>query len=126
MVRLAVSMTNVGDCTEAAGDFSSRDSIISPGFTMPADVTAAKLSFDHYVATEGGFDGGNVKVSVNGGAFTQIPLSAFVFNPYNDHAGGRPTRSTVRSAFSGTDGGVPGRVVGHHDRRPGRARRDCR
>ena len=97
---------NVGACTEAAGDFSSRDSIISPSFTMPANVTGAKLSFDHYVATEGGYDGGNVKVSVNGGAFTQIPLSAFVFNPYNTTLlDTNPLGGQV--GFSGTDGGEP-------------------
>ena len=93
---------------------------------MPANVTAAKLSFEHYVATEGGFDGGNVKVSINGGAFTQIPLSAFVFNPYNTTlAADQPARA-VRSAFTGTDGGVPDRVVGHLDRRSVRDRRGCR
>jgi Zn-dependent metalloprotease len=95
-----------GACTEAAGDISSRDSIISPVITMPTQVTAPKLSFEHYVATEGGYDGGNVKVSINGGAFTQIPQSAFVFNPYNstllatNPLGGQ-------TGFTGTDGGEP-------------------
>ena len=73
---------------------------------MPANVTGAKLSFDHYVATEPGYDGGNVKVSVNGGAFTQIPLSAFVFNPDNATLlDDQPAR--WQPGFSGTDGGVP-------------------
>ncbi len=58
------------------------------------------------MATEAGFDGGNVKVSVNGGAYTEIPLSAFVFNPYNT-----PLSATSpldgQEGFSGTDGGVP-------------------
>ncbi len=95
-----------GACTEAAGDYSSRDSITSPIITMPASVNAPKLSFEHYVATEGGYDGGNIKVSLNGGAFTEIPISAFTFNPYNstlldtNPLGGQP-------GFTGTDGGEP-------------------
>ena len=69
-------------------------------------MNAPKLTFDHYVATEGGYDGGNVKVSRNGGPFAQIPLPAFAFNPYNttmldtNPLGGEP-------GFSGTDGGEP-------------------
>jgi len=97
---------SVGSCTEAAGDFSSRDSIISPVITMPSSVNTPKLTFDHYVATEGGYDGGNVKISRNGGAFTQIPLSAFAFNPYNTTLlATNPLGGQV--GFSGTDGGEP-------------------
>ena len=97
---------DAGDCTQAEGDFSSRDSIISPVITMPDTLTAPKLSFDHYIATEFRFDGGNVKVSINEGAFSQIPTTAFLFNPYNDvlqatnPLGGQP-------GFTGTDGGEP-------------------
>ncbi len=105
-VARGVDDPDAGDCTGAAGDFSSRDSIISPVITMPTTVNAPKLSFDHYVATEAGYDGGNVKVSLNQGAFTQIPTSAFLFNPYNavmeetNPLGGQ-------MGFTGTDGGEP-------------------
>ena len=86
-------------------------------------MNAPKLSFDHYVATEGGYDGGNVKVSGNGGAFTEIPPSAFVFNPYN---------TTLQDTNpSGGEAGLhryrrwrADRVVGHHDRQPGQHRRE--
>ena len=30
-----------------------------------------------------GWDGGNVKISINGGAYALVPASAFTFNPYN-------------------------------------------
>ncbi|NGZ99577.1 hypothetical protein G5V59_02075 [Nocardioides sp. W3-2-3] len=39
-----------------------------------------RLSFDHYVASEVNFDGGNVKVSVNGGAFALVPADAWLYN----------------------------------------------
>ena len=34
---------------------------------------APRIVFDHWVATEAGWDGGNVKISVNGGAWQVIP-----------------------------------------------------
>ena len=99
-----------GTCQADAGDISTRNGLISPAVTFPTG-TAPRLSFDHYVATEVGWDGGNVKVSVDGGAFAVIPASAYVFNA----PGG--TLETVADentnpmagevAFTGTDGGEP-------------------
>jgi hypothetical protein len=105
-VARGVDDPNAGACTEGAGDFSSRDSIVSPPITMPATVSAPKLSFDHYVATELHFDGGNVKVSLNESAFTAIPASAFLFNPYNDVLQATDPMDG-EPGFSGSDGGVP-------------------
>jgi hypothetical protein len=60
------------------------------------------------VAVERGYDGGNVKLSVNGGPFELVPASAFVFNGYNAQLL-TATESTNplagQFAFSGTDGG---------------------
>lgn len=103
-VARGVDDPDLGQCTNGAGDFSSRDSIISPVIAMPSALSAPKLSFDHYVATEGGYDGGNIKISVNEGAFTLIPKAAFLFNPYNstleetNPLGGE-------DGFTGSDGG---------------------
>ncbi|PVG82038.1 hypothetical protein DDE18_15240 [Nocardioides gansuensis] len=99
-----------GECSNGAGDFSSRDSITSPSVTVPAGDATPRLSFDHYVSTETGYDGGNVKVSVNGGPFAVIPAAAYTFNA--------PTKLTDASTntnpmagedgFTGTDGGEIG------------------
>lgn len=99
-----------GACVGGGADLSSRNGLVSPTVTYPAGA-AARLSFDHYVATEAGVDGGNVKVSVAGGEFTEIPYTAYVFNapglvlnlPEQDNT--NPMAGEV--AFSGTDGGVP-------------------
>jgi hypothetical protein len=101
---------DLGDCSGGANDFSSRDSITSPSVGIPAGGASPRLSFDHYVSTESGYDGGNVKVSVNGGAFTVIPAAAYTFN--------KPTTLTDASTntnpmageegFTGTDGGKIG------------------
>jgi Zn-dependent metalloprotease len=103
-----------GECSNGAGDFSSRDSIISPAVTVPAGDQAVRMSFEHYVSTESGYDGGNVKISVNGGAYTVVPASAYRFN--------KPTRLTDASTntnplagqegFTGTDGGEIGGTWG--------------
>jgi Zn-dependent metalloprotease len=96
-----------GECSNGAGDFSSRDSITSPPVQVPAGDQSVRMAFDHYVSTETGYDGGNVKVSINGGGFAVIPASAYLFN--------RPTKLTAASTntnpmageegFTGTDGG---------------------
>jgi hypothetical protein len=67
------------------------------------------LTFDHNMASEPGYDGGNLKVSVNGGAFTQVLGSAFRFNPYNltlvTAASGNTSPLAGQPAFSGTNAG---------------------
>lgn len=55
----------------------------SPVITVPAYATPPRLSFDHWVATEPSWDGGNLKIRVNGGTWTTIASDAFVFNAYN-------------------------------------------
>lgn len=48
------------------------------------NVSEPKISFNHWFATELGWDGGNIKISVNGGAFNQIPALAIEVGPYNN------------------------------------------
>jgi hypothetical protein len=67
------------------------------------------LSFQHYVATEVGFDGGNVEISVNGDDFSLIPTSAYTFNGPNTTlqtaAAGNTNPMAGEPAWTGTDGG---------------------
>ena len=84
--------------------------LTSPAIRLPATkILASRLSFRHYVATELGYDGGNLKISVNGGAFELVPASAFLFNRYNaqliTEADGNTNPLAGQPAFSGTDGG---------------------
>ncbi|MEP9383094.1 M4 family metallopeptidase [Nocardioides cheoyonin] len=101
---------DAGSCAGDAQDESSRDGLISPDLTVPAG-TAPKLSFEHYVATELGYDGGNVKVSVNGGDFEEIPYDAYVYNAPGAQlatlAQGSTDPMAGQVAFTGTDGGKP-------------------
>jgi hypothetical protein len=54
--------------------------VTSPLLTVPAGGTALQARLTHFVETEAQYDGGNVKISVNGGAFTLVPQSAYLFN----------------------------------------------
>ncbi|MDU0355423.1 M4 family metallopeptidase [Paraglaciecola aquimarina] len=80
----------------------------SPIIQLPADVIP-HVAFDHWVATEAGWDGGNLKLSVNGGPFELIPASAYSFNPYNSVIGKGDNPLSEQPAFTGTDfGGLQG------------------
>lgn len=95
-----------GQCTEGAGDFSSRDSIASPVIEV-GELLNPKLTFDHSVSTEVGYDGGNVKVSINGKAFETIPAEAYVYNAPDVLAvAGNTNPLAGQDGFSGTDGGT--------------------
>lgn len=99
-----------GDCSGGDNDFSSSDSITSPAITIPAGDVASRMAFEHYVATENGYDGGNVKISVNGGAFTTIPAAAYVFNKPGKLTDASTNTSPLagQDGFTGTDGGEIG------------------
>lgn len=78
-----VSEPGGGTCAPG-GDYSGSHTLDSPVITIPAGATAPLLVFDHWVATEAGFDGGQVEISRNGGAFTLLPKSEYVYNPPNN------------------------------------------
>jgi hypothetical protein len=97
----------IGNCDGGAGDVSGVMHMESPVITIPAD-GSARLAFDHYVATEPGWDGGNLKISVNGGPYTLVPSSAYTFNAYNTTLQPPPANTNPlagQAGFSGTDGG---------------------
>ena len=86
----------------------------SPVINVPAGASP-QLAFDHWVATEASWDGGNVKASVNGGSFNVVASGAFDFNSYNDtlvtfspQFGSSDNPMAGESAFTGTDGGSVG------------------
>ncbi|MCV2366625.1 M4 family metallopeptidase [Roseateles oligotrophus] len=99
---------NIGTCSPG-GNEAGLQRLESPEITIPADATAPKLTFDHWIASEVGYDGGNLKISVNGGAWTLVKGSDFVYNPYNMNlisaAGGNDNPLAGQAAFSGGDGG---------------------
>lgn len=102
---------NAGNCDGGAGDISGMMSLESPSIHIPNSNNFGPLfiSFDHYVATESGWDGGNLKISINGGPYELVPAFTYSFNPYNTPlftAGAGNTNPLAgQPAFSGTDVG---------------------
>lgn len=98
---------NLGDCVS---DLESGVLYLeSPVLAVPASAADVRLAFDHWVATEAGWDGGNVKVSVNSGAYQLVPASAYTFNSYNSTlnpvSAGSDNPMAGEAAFTGTDEG---------------------
>lgn len=80
----------------------------SPSIQLPNNVSGTTLSFDHRIATEFGYDGGQLTVSIDGGPYVLVPDTAFVYNKYNAtlatlQAGNINPRQGQK-AFSGVSG----------------------
>jgi len=77
-----VANLDSGDC--GADDETGALTLDSPPIVIPGGAQVPRISIDHWLATEFGWDGGNFKISVNGGGFNLIPASAIEVDPYND------------------------------------------
>src|SRR5680860_1489711 len=101
--------SDAGTCDAGAGDVSGVLRMQSPAIDIPgSERRSPRLTFDHYVATELAYDGGNVKVSVNGGEFAPVPAEAFTFNAPSTlatAAAGNSNPLAGQPGFTGTDGG---------------------
>ncbi len=97
---------SIGDC--GASDESGSHSLFSPTINLPGSANFPMIKFEHYLETEGNWDGGNVKIRVNGGAWEQLPRSAFLNNPYNGRMNtvgqGNTNPLAGESAFTGAGG----------------------
>jgi cysteine-rich repeat protein len=77
----------------------------SAEIVLPLD-SVPHVAFDHWVGTEAGWDGANVKVKVNG-RWKSVPSDAYSFNGYNGtiEGGGNDNPLADEDAFTGADGG---------------------
>jgi len=77
-----VANLDIGDC--GADDQTGALTLDSPPIAIPGGTQVPRISIDHWFQTESGWDGGNLKISVNGSAYNLIPASTIEFGPYND------------------------------------------
>ncbi|MCI0398502.1 MAG: M4 family metallopeptidase [Chloroflexi bacterium] len=106
----AFAFNDRGGTCAPGGDISGHFTIDSPLFTVPDPLVDLELRFNHWVATEANWDGGNLKASVNGGPYVLVPEEAFLFNPYNATLNdavvdGNTNPLAGEGAWSGSDGG---------------------
>jgi hypothetical protein len=99
-----------GDCQTSLQNGILR--LESPQISFPIFTDGKyEMAFNHYVATESTWDGGNIKYSLNGGAWTLLPITAFTQNAYNSTLNGTSQSDNPlkgQRAFTGTDGGSLG------------------
>lgn len=104
-----VANLNIGDCETE--DETAAFTLDSPAIVIPEGTLVPRISIDHWIATELGFDGGNLKISVNGGTFDPVPPAAIEVSPYNDVLisadDGNTNPLASEAAFTGSDEGVP-------------------
>ncbi len=72
---------DIGDC--GANDESGVHTLFSPVINLPANLSRPTLAFTHFLAAERGWDGGNLSLRVNGGAWQLLTEASFLYNPYN-------------------------------------------
>jgi Ca2+-binding RTX toxin-like protein len=107
----AVDPPDIGNCDFGDGDVSGHTTLTSAPISIPdLDRSTARMAFDHYVSTEAGWDGGNLKVAINGGSFVVPPDAAYTFNSYNvpnlnTVAQGNTNPLAGQDGWTGTDGG---------------------
>ncbi|MPY89243.1 MAG: hypothetical protein GEU99_15120 [Luteitalea sp.] len=98
-----------GGTCEPGGDESGVLHLQSPSIKIPSGVTDPLVTFDHWIAAEGGWDGANVKVSVNGEPWQLVAPADYTFNTYNailqPAAAGNTNPMAGQPAWTGADGG---------------------
>ncbi|WP_340679574.1 M4 family metallopeptidase [Paraglaciecola sp.] len=92
----------VGNCSDDSE--AGAVALDSPIIALPLG-EVPHVAFTHWVATEAGWDGGNLKISVNGGPFIVVPASVYSFNAYNSAIGAGDNPLAGQAVFTGTNGG---------------------
>jgi len=102
-----------GDCQPGSADYSGQFTYDGPEVTIPAGAEVVQLRFDHYVATEATFDGGQIEISVNGGDYALVPNENYLFNRPNSSLEAAPpvglntNPNAGEQAWNGTDVNAP-------------------
>jgi cysteine-rich repeat protein len=99
-----VANLNADNCP--ADDLTGALALDSPVIVIPETAEVPRLSLNHWVATEAEWDGGNLKISVNGGPFTLVPAAAIEVSPYNAtlYSAGNSNPLAGQPAFTGSGG----------------------
>ena len=101
----------VGDCVPHSDDQSGVVYLDSPVMTVPegGEDDRTVVVFDHYLATEPEYDGGNVWIKVNGGDWQLLAASDFDYNAYTGTLASADDDNTNplagQEAFYGSDEG---------------------
>lgn len=97
-------------CDAGTQDQTGLRFLKSPTILVPASYASTMtLRFDHWFASELNYDGGQVAISINGGAFTLIPAANYAYNAPTKTlitlANGNSNPRAGQLAYSGADDG---------------------
>jgi cysteine-rich repeat protein len=79
---MAAFVANIANDDCEFNDQSGALTLDSPPSLIPQDIPVPRISIDHWFDVEHLWDGGNLKLSVNDGAFFLLPESAIEVRPY--------------------------------------------
>ncbi len=79
----AAFQENVREYGNCADDDESGNQWLESPVIVLDENAPSHLMFEHYFNSEISYDGGNVKININGGGWDVIPSGAFVHNAYN-------------------------------------------
>ncbi len=102
---LAPNSSRFGDCVYGTAPEAGEMTMDSPAIVLPAGSYVPMLSFLHSMATETGWNGGNVKINVNNGGWQAIGSAAFVYNAYHATLAAGSNPNNGEQVFTGTDEG---------------------
>lgn len=117
--RAAFIANTFGGTCAPGGDISASFQLDTPPITVVDG--ASTWSMTHLMQSEFGYDGGNLKFSINGAEFAVVPAEAFSFNPFNTTletgagdipdpagliSGGNTSPIAGEEAWSGSDEGA--------------------
>lgn len=99
--RTAFFKNNTGGTCTTGGDQSASHYLDTPEITVK---TATDFfTFTHFMQSETGFDGGNLKYSIGGATFALVPAAAFTYNGHSGVFGDAPLLPGVPDPV-----GIPG------------------
>lgn len=105
-----VANLDIGNCS--SDDETGVLFLQSPTILLPQGAEVPRLAIDHWFATERNWDGGNLKLSRNGGPFTLIEASAIEYNSYESKlfsvADGNTNPLASQPAYTGASDGLDG------------------
>ncbi|WP_169577536.1 M4 family metallopeptidase [Sinimarinibacterium sp. CAU 1509] len=107
--KAAFAVDDTGGTCAAGGDISGSYWMDSP--VIDVAIADSFLTFTHFMQSEQGYDGGNLKYSLNGSDFSVVPDAAFTHNGHNGEfeaaapAGQNTNPLASEAAWTGSDQG---------------------
>ena len=100
----AENSADIGNCAPGNDDQSGVMYLDTPVIGIPRTADTYKIQISHIVASEKNYDGGNVRIQINGdGLWIPVQKEFFIYNPYNTVLTKGPNPMSHVAAWSGVN-----------------------